>query len=139
MGQLQVKPARLRAVSLLLIFSEGNACLCESCPFRFSAISLGGVRKKGECSYSTNLPKFQTLSKLSFWQWWCFLFLCCNLSRLICIHYSQAVCKRCTFQSHLSPALVFIAIFVIKCIFIYKLALQSCSTGQFMYQFQKNR
>ena len=26
-----------------------------------------------------------------------FLFLCYNLSRLICIHCSQAVCKRCTF------------------------------------------
>ena len=25
-----------------------------------------------------------------------FLFLCCNLSRLICIHYSQAVCKQCS-------------------------------------------
>ena len=24
-------------------------------------------------------------------------FFCCNLSRLICIHYSQAVCKQCTF------------------------------------------
>ena len=50
MGQLQAKPARLTAVSLLLRFSEGNACQCKSCHFRFSAISLGGVRKKRECS-----------------------------------------------------------------------------------------
>ena len=50
MGQLQAKPARFRAVSLLLRFSEGNAYQCKSCHFRFSAISLGGVRKKRECS-----------------------------------------------------------------------------------------
>ena len=50
MGQLQAKPAKLRAVSLLLRFSEGNACLCESCHFRFLGISLGGVRKRRECS-----------------------------------------------------------------------------------------
>ena len=48
MGQLQAKPARLRAVSLLLRFSEGNACQCNSCHFRFFGISLGGVRKKRE-------------------------------------------------------------------------------------------
>ena len=48
MGQLQAKPARLGAVSLLLRFSEGNACQCESCHFRFSGILLGGVRKKRE-------------------------------------------------------------------------------------------
>ena len=48
MGQLQAKPARLRAVSLLLRFSEGNACQCKSCHFHFSGISLGGVRKKRE-------------------------------------------------------------------------------------------
>lgn len=58
MGQLQAKPARLRAVSLLLGFSEGNACQCESCHFRFSGISLSGVRKKTECSWSTDLLKF---------------------------------------------------------------------------------
>ena len=59
MGQLQAKPARLRAVSLLLRFSSrGNACQCKSCHFRFSAISLGGVRKKRECSKSTDLLKF---------------------------------------------------------------------------------
>lgn len=50
MGQVQSKPARLTAVSLLLRFSEGNACQCESCHFRFLGISLGGVRKKRECS-----------------------------------------------------------------------------------------
>lgn len=58
MGQLQAKPARLTAVSLLLRFSEGNACQCKSCHFRFSAISLGRVRKKRECSKSTDLLKF---------------------------------------------------------------------------------
>ena len=50
MGQLQAKPARLRAVPLLLRFSEGNACKCKSCHFRFLGISLGGVRKKREWS-----------------------------------------------------------------------------------------
>ena len=50
MGQLQSKPAKLRTVSLLLIFFEGNACPCKSCHFRFFGISLGGVRKKRECS-----------------------------------------------------------------------------------------
>ena len=50
MGQLQSKPAKLRAVSLLLRFSEGNACQCESCHFCFSGISRGGERKKRECS-----------------------------------------------------------------------------------------
>ena len=50
MGQLQAKPAKLRAVSLLLRFSEGNACPCESCRFHFSGISLGRVRNKRECS-----------------------------------------------------------------------------------------
>ena len=29
MGQLQAKPARLRAFSLLLRFSEGSACQCD--------------------------------------------------------------------------------------------------------------
>lgn len=48
--QLQAKPARLRAVSLLLRFSEGNACQCKSCHFRFLGISLSAVRKKRECS-----------------------------------------------------------------------------------------
>ena len=50
MGQLQSKPAKLGTVSLLLRFSEGNACPCKSCHFRFLGISLGGVRKKRECS-----------------------------------------------------------------------------------------
>ena len=50
MGQLQSKPARLGAVSLLLRFSERNACQCESCHFHFSGILLGGVREKRECS-----------------------------------------------------------------------------------------
>ena len=50
MGQLQVKPAKLRAVSLLLRLIEGNACQWKSCHFRFLGISLGGVRKKRECS-----------------------------------------------------------------------------------------
>ena len=48
MGQLQSKPARLKAVPLLLRFIEGNACPCKSCHFHFSGILLGGVRKKKE-------------------------------------------------------------------------------------------
>ena len=46
-GQLQAKPSRLRAVSLLLrSVSEESACPSKSCHFRVLCISLGGVKKR---------------------------------------------------------------------------------------------
>ena len=132
MGQLQAKPAKLRAVPLLLIFSEGNACPCKSCHFRFFGISLGGVRKKRECSQLTDPLKFLTLSKSS-----C-LFLCCNLSRLIFIHYSQAVCKQCTFQSHCHLHSYLQQFLFLQCLFIYKLALQSMFKVNLCFSSKKN-
>ena len=67
--------------------------------FSFLGNLLGGVRKKREMlivdrpAEVLNFEQKQLLAMVVFF----FLFLCCNLSRLICRHYSQAVCKRCTF------------------------------------------
>ena len=138
MGQLQSKPAKLRTVSLLLRFSEGNACPCKSCHFRFLGISLGGVRKKRE-----NARSWQTCWSFKLWAkvaagngdvlyFYAIIYLDWYM------HTLQPSCLQVVyFLVTFSPAFLFIAIFVIKMLIYLQISTTVYVQGQFMSHFQR--